>query len=176
MTWRTTTLRAVPRHTLSEPDPVLARVLAARGVLQDSERSLELRDLAPLGQLQGLLPAAELVHRYRQGRIVIVGDFDADGATSAALLVRGLTALGFAAVTALVPNRFEFGYGLSPEIVDVALADQPDLIITVDNGISSVAGVAHARAEGVAVLVTDHHLAPEQLPDANVIVNPNQPG
>lgn len=109
-------------------------------------------------------------------RILIVGDFDADGATASTVGVLGLRLLGAAHVDYLVPNRFEYGYGLTPEIVEVALQRQPQLLITVDNGISSVDGVAAAKAAGLKVLVTDHHLPGEQLPDADAIINPNQPG
>jgi single-stranded-DNA-specific exonuclease len=105
--------------------------------------------------------------------VLVIGDFDADGATSTALMVRAMRAWGFAAVDFLVPNRFEFGYGLTPEIVALAKTRAPTLIVTVDNGISSVAGVAAARAARIDVLITDHHLPGAALPDANVIVNPN---
>jgi single-stranded-DNA-specific exonuclease len=115
----------------------------------------------------------ELLLAHRSGRVLVVGDFDADGATSCALVVRALRGCGFAAVDFLVPNRFEFGYGLTPEIVALAAARTPSLIVTVDNGISSNAGVAAARMRGIDVLITDHHLPGAQLPDANVIVNPN---
>ena len=116
-----------------------------------------------------------LAHRAA-GRVLIIGDFDADGATSSALMVRALTGFGFAAVDFLVPNRFEFGYGLTPEIVALAVTRAPTLIVTVDNGISSNAGVAAARSRGIDVLITDHHLPGAELPDANVIVNPNLDG
>ena len=108
--------------------------------------------------------------------MLVIGDFDADGATSTALVLRALRGFGFAAVDFLVPNRFEYGYGLTPEIVAVAAERAPTLIITVDNGISSHAGVTAARARGIDVLITDHHLPGAELPDANVIVNPNVPG
>src|SRR5690606_10589713 len=111
-----------------------------------------------------------------QANILIVGDFDADGATSCALAVLALRAMGLASVDFLVPNRFEYGYGLTPEIVAVAAAQHPDLIITVDNGISSVEGVRAARELGIAVVVTDHHLPGVELPEADAIVNPNQSG
>ncbi|MEM9171916.1 MAG: single-stranded-DNA-specific exonuclease RecJ [Pseudomonadota bacterium] len=176
MNWRTPVQRKVAAHELSESDSVIARVLAARGVIVDEQRALALSQLAPVSSLGGIDAAAQLLQAHRAQTIVIVGDFDADGATSAALLMRGLRALGFSSVSSLVPNRFEFGYGLSPEIVDVALQRAPSLIVTVDNGISSVDGVAHARAHGIEVLVTDHHLPPKQLPDATVIVNPNANG
>ena len=112
----------------------------------------------------------------REGkRILVVGDFDADGATSCALAVLVLRAFGHQSVQFLVPDRFKFGYGLTPEIVEHARAYQPELIVTVDNGISSVSGVAAARAMGCQVLVTDHHLAGPVLPDAEALVNPNLP-
>ncbi len=157
--------------------PVLARAYAARGVrsLLDVDTSLE--RLLPVGTLEGIPGAVELLLRHRTGgRVLVVGDFDADGATSSALVVRALRALGFSAVDFLVPNRFRFGYGLTPEIVVFAAARSPTLIVTVDNGISSNAGVAAARAHGIDVLITDHHLAGAQLPDANAIVNPNLSG
>ena len=168
--------RPVPVHALTEPHPVLARVLAARGLHTDAERPLALAHLAPFGQLGQLDAAANLLEAHRDGRVLVVGDFDADGATSTALVLRCLHAFGFAAADFLVPNRFEFGYGLTPELVEVASERDPSLIVTVDNGISSHAGAAAARARGIDVLVTDHHLAPETLPPANVIVNPNLPG
>jgi single-stranded-DNA-specific exonuclease len=105
-------------------------------------------------------------------RILIVADFDADGATSCALAIRGLTAMGAEDVIYVVPNRFEHGYGLSPKIVDVALDHDPDLIVTVDNGISSISGVEHAKKNGIKVLITDHHLPGDKLPSADVIINP----
>src|SRR5690606_32143844 len=111
-----------------------------------------------------------------QAKIIVVGDFDADGATSSALAVLALKAMGLPDVDFLVPNRFEYGYGLTPEIVAVAAAQQPDIIITVDNGISSIEGVSAARDLGIAVVVTDHHLPGAELPDADAIVNPNQLG
>ncbi len=106
----------------------------------------------------------------------IVGDFDADGETSSALMVLALTAMGYTNVAFLVPNRFDYGYGLTPEIVDLAAQKTPDLIVTVDNGISSVEGVAHANSLGIDVIVTDHHLPGAVLPAAAAIINPNQPG
>jgi single-stranded-DNA-specific exonuclease len=156
--------------------PVLRRAYAARGVLLDADLSLTLDRLAPVSTLESVDAAVLLILAHREGRILVVGDFDADGATSTALIVRCLRAWGFANVDFLVPNRFEFGYGLTPEIVGLALERSPSLIITVDNGISSIAGVAAARARGIDVLVTDHHLPGATLPDAQVIVNPNLPG
>jgi single-stranded-DNA-specific exonuclease len=156
--------------------PVLRRVYAARGLRTRAELNLVLERLAPVGSLGGAAEAAQLLLRHRQGRVLVVGDFDADGATSTALMLRALRGFGFAVVDFLVPNRFEYGYGLTPEIVAVAAARAPSLIVTVDNGISSHAGVAAARARGIEVLVTDHHLPGPHLPEANAIVNPNLPG
>jgi single-stranded-DNA-specific exonuclease len=157
--------------------PVLRRVYAARGIASDSELDLSLERLLPVGSLEGLEPATRLLASHRAaGRVLVVGDFDADGATSTALLVRALRALRFAHVDFLVPNRFHFGYGLTPEIVALAATRAPTLIVTVDNGVSSVAGVEAARAIGIPVLVTDHHLPGNVLPRAEVIVNPNLPG
>jgi single-stranded-DNA-specific exonuclease len=157
--------------------PVLRRAYAARGIREAAELSTDLSRLLPVGTLGGVGAAVELLLRHRvSGRILVVGDFDADGATSTALMVRALRAWGFAHADFLVPNRFEFGYGLTPEIVAVAAARQPTLLVTVDNGISSVAGVASARALGLDVLVTDHHLPGLETPQANVIVNPNAGG
>jgi single-stranded-DNA-specific exonuclease len=154
--------------------PVLRRVYAARGVDSDDDLDLSLDRLLPVGTLDGVAAAAELLARHRAaGRILVIGDFDADGATSTALMLRALRALKFDHVDFLVPNRFRFGYGLTPEIVALARERRPSLIVTVDNGVSSLAGVAAARALGVAVLVTDHHLPGAELPDAQVIVNPN---
>jgi len=172
-------LRVVRRNGACSPEfgasmhPVLRRVYAARGVRAASEVSPPLDRLLPVGSLEGVTDAAELLLRHREGRILVVGDFDADGATSTALVVRALRAWGFPSVDFLVPNRFEFGYGLTPEIVAIAAARSPTLIVTVDNGISSVAGVAEARARGIDVLITDHHLPGAELPPANVTVNPN---
>jgi len=153
--------------------PVLQRVYAARGVSSDADLDLSLDTLLPVGSLPGVDAAAKLLTAHRSGRVLVVGDFDADGATSTALVVRGLRAMGFAHVDYLVPNRFRFGYGLTPEIVALASSLSPTLIMTVDNGVSSVAGVEAALALGVPVLVTDHHLPGALLPRAAVIVNPN---
>ncbi|MDT8387605.1 MAG: single-stranded-DNA-specific exonuclease RecJ [Thiogranum sp.] len=180
-------IRRVVRRTVSAaqqaalPDklhPVLRRVLAGRAVCDAASLDAGLAQLHPPTQLLGMTQAVALleVALQQRQRILVVGDFDADGATSSALMVTALRAMGAASVEYLVPNRFEFGYGLTPEIVTVAASRKPDLIITVDNGISSIEGVAAARAQGIRVLVTDHHLAGNQLPEADAIVNPNQPG
>lgn len=158
--------------------PVLAQVYANRGLTDAAELNLKLDQLLPPGDLLGLQDAAGLLADcvQQQKSIVVVGDFDADGATSSALAVTVLRQLGLADVSYLVPNRFEYGYGLTPEIVALALQRNPDLIITVDNGISSLDGVAAAAAQGVKTLITDHHLPGAELPAAEVIVNPNQVG
>ncbi len=159
--------------------PVLRRVYAARGVTTADALDDSLASLAHWDRLGGIEAAADRLAAAieRQDRVVVVGDFDADGATACALACSVLHAAGARTVEPLVPNRFEYGYGLTPEIV--ALAHErhaPGLIVTVDNGISSHAGIAAARARGVAVIVTDHHLPGVTLPDADAIVNPNLPG
>lgn len=157
--------------------PLLARIYAARGVPAD-EQDAGLDRLLGYQGLKGIEVAVALLEQALEAgwRVLVVGDFDADGATSTALALRALRAMGAAEVEYLVPNRFEYGYGLTPEIVAVAAQRAPDLLITVDNGISSIAGVAAAQAAGIRVLVTDHHLPGAQLPSAEAIVNPNQPG
>jgi single-stranded-DNA-specific exonuclease len=158
--------------------PLLTRLYAARGVQSEAELDKALARLLPYTQLQGIEVAVELLVQALQQRqrILIVGDFDADGATASTVGVLGLRQLGAAHVDYLVPNRFEYGYGLTPEIVAVALEKAPQLLLTVDNGISSVEGVAAAKAAGLRVLVTDHHLPGHELPAADAIVNPNQQG
>ncbi len=144
-----------------------------RGLRSADELDYGLAALAPVGALENIDEAASLVISNRANRIIVVGDFDVDGATSTALVLRCLRAFGFEDVDYLVPNRFDYGYGLSPEIVQVAAERSPQLLITVDNGISSLDGVARANELGIPVLVTDHHLPGNALPDAAVIVNPN---
>lgn len=153
--------------------PVLRRVLSRRALGSVDELQLKLKSLVPVGQFDALGTAVELLCAHRKRRIVIVGDFDADGATSTALMLLSLRELGFADVDYFIPDRFELGYGLSPEVVQRILPRAPSLIVTVDNGISSVAGVGAARDAGIDVLVTDHHLPPADLPRASAIVNPN---
>ncbi|GFM86010.1 single-stranded-DNA-specific exonuclease RecJ [Pseudomonas cichorii] len=163
---------------LGDLPPLLTRLYASRGVMSEAELDKVLKRLIPYRQLKGIDAAVDLLVtalRERQ-RILIVGDFDADGATASTVGVLGLRLFGAAHVDYLVPNRFEYGYGLTPEIVEVALQRKPQLLITVDNGISSVEGVAAAKAAGLQVLVTDHHLPGHELPKADAIVNPNQPG
>lgn len=161
---------------LGDIDPLHARLFAMRGLTAPVELDYGLANLAPIGALENIDLAAELVIANRDEKIIVVGDFDVDGATSTALVLRCLREFGFADVEYLVPNRFEYGYGLSPEIVQVAAQRSPSLLITVDNGVSSVAGVAAANALGIPVLVTDHHLPGEELPEAAVILNPNLDG
>jgi single-stranded-DNA-specific exonuclease len=158
-------------------DPLLARLYAARGVRGIADIDYELKSLLAPGGLLGSDAAAALLADFVAAgrRMLIVADYDCDGATACAVGIRALRAFG-ADVGYLVPNRFEYGYGLTPEIVRLAAALKPELIITVDNGIASVEGVAEANRLGIATLVTDHHLPGAELPDARVIVNPNQPG
>jgi single-stranded-DNA-specific exonuclease len=173
------------RPAVSEPlqfspeiPSALANIYAVRGVFSDDQLAHELTRLSTPDTFKGLSAAAKLIADAieQQQSILIIGDFDADGATSTALSVLALRAFGAKKVDFLVPNRFEYGYGLTPEIVAVAATMTPDLIITVDNGISSCDGVDAANSLGIRVLVTDHHLPGQQIPAAACIVNPNQPG
>lgn len=162
----------------SDLHPVLKRIYSHRGVQSMDDISYGLDQLLPMQGLKGLEQAVAILKTAveKNQKILIVGDFDADGATSTAVSLRALAMMGASQVSFLVPNRFDFGYGLTPELVAVACEDKPDVLVTVDNGISCLEGVTAARAAGIQVVVTDHHLAGEQLPDANAIVNPNQPG
>ncbi len=154
--------------------PVLRRVYAARGLALDEDLDQSLQALLPVGSLPNVAAAASLLAAHRDsGRVLVIGDFDADGATSSALVVRALRTLKFAHVDFLVPDRFRFGYGLTAEIVALAATRGPTLIVTVDNGVSSLEGVEAARVHGIPVLITDHHLPGSQLPAAIAIVNPN---
>ncbi|MDG2018415.1 MAG: single-stranded-DNA-specific exonuclease RecJ [Porticoccaceae bacterium] len=157
---------------------LLQGIYQSRGLSSDADLSLHLSQLPSPEKMLGLDTAVEhLVEALNsKQRIVIVGDFDADGATSSALMVLALGAMGYQSVDFLVPNRFDYGYGLTPEIVELAQQKQPHLIITVDNGISSIEGVELANKLGIKVIVTDHHLPGSTLPAAAAIVNPNQPG
>ncbi|MEN8170900.1 MAG: single-stranded-DNA-specific exonuclease RecJ [Pseudomonadota bacterium] len=169
---------AIPDNFSVDLPPLLARVYASRGITSSKELNHSLEQLLPFNQLKGIDEAVALLVEalQQQWRILIVGDFDADGATSTTVAVKALRMLGAGEVDFLVPNRFEYGYGLTPEIVAVAAERQPDLIVTVDNGISSIQGVAAAQQAGIKVLVTDHHLPGSELPQADAMVNPNQPG
>ena len=157
--------------------PLLARIYAARGISGVTQLETGLARLLPFTQLKNAQHMAVLLADAitQRKKMLIVADYDCDGATACAVGVRGLRAFG-AQVEFIVPNRFEYGYGLTPEIVRLAAQSNPDILITVDNGISSVEGVAEANRLGMQVLVTDHHLPGESLPDALCIVNPNQPG
>lgn len=158
---------------LRDFDPVLARVYAARGISTPEELDHSLNKLAPISSLNGVADAVDLLLEFRDRHVTVIGDFDADGATSTALVLRCLRDFGFVNVDYLVPNRFEFGYGLTPEIVRVAAGRSPALLVTVDNGVSSIAGVAEAERLGIPVLITDHHLPGTEMPDAAAMVNPN---
>ncbi|MFT5716843.1 MAG: single-stranded-DNA-specific exonuclease [Oleiphilaceae bacterium] len=167
-------------HSTASPiatiPPFLSRIYHSRGVFNAEDLELSLANLLDSSQLRGIDVAVKLLvdaFQHKQ-KIMIVGDFDCDGATSTALAVHALRSMGAYDCQYLVPNRFEFGYGLTPEIVDLAATMQPDLIVTVDNGISSIDGVNRAKSLGIKVLVTDHHLPGDQTPDADAIVNPNQ--
>lgn len=161
-------------NTLSGIHPVLRQVYLNRGVTYHEELDRTLKKLPNYRHLSGINKAVGIIKGAIQAdkKILIVADFDADGATSCAVAIRGLRMLGATNIDFVVPDRFKFGYGLTPEIVDVALELKPDLIITVDNGISSVDGVAYAIQMGCQVVVTDHHLPPKRLPNADAIVNP----
>ena len=158
--------------------PALKQIYANRGVDRLDDITLPLSQLAPPSALKGAQAAAEMLADAIEfhASVVIVGDFDADGATSCALAVSLLKQMGLEEVTYLVPNRFEFGYGLTPEIVGIAAQYQPDVLVTVDNGIASIDGVMAAQMLGMSVIITDHHLPGDTLPEADIIVNPNQPG
>ena len=172
--------REVPDHAAWPPSipNVLGRIFAARGVLRPEDAELKLARLLPpdtMGHLQAavrILADAITAHRH----IVVVGDFDCDGATGTAVAVRGLRMLGASRVSYQVPHRITHGYGLSPALVEDLVSHAPDLLLTVDSGIACLAGIAAARARGWQVVVTDHHLPGPELPDANVIVNPNLAG
>lgn len=158
--------------------PMIKQIYASRGVKNANELERSTQSLLHFKQMRGIQAAVTLLADAIKARqkIIIVGDFDADGATSTALCLLSLRMLGCVNHTYLVPNRFDFGYGLSPEIVEVAASQQADLIMTVDSGIACFAGVARAKELGITVLITDHHLAADLLPNADAIVNPNQPG
>lgn len=158
-----------------ELSPLLRRLYASRGVKSAGDLERGLKGMLHWRSLTGVEKAVEMLHDAfeKNLRIIVVGDFDADGATSTALSVLSLRAMGCQSVEYLVPNRFEDGYGLSPEVVDQAHARGAQMIMTVDNGISSHEGVDHAHALGIRVLVTDHHLPGEKLPNADAMVNPN---
>lgn len=162
---------------LTELHPILRRVFAARQIQSSHDLDTELDKLLPYQSLKGIEAAVALLTEAvtHNKKILIVGDFDADGATSTAVAVRALRSFGVQHVQYLVPNRFAFGYGLTPELIEMAKEFAPDLVVTVDNGIANHAGVEAAQKLGMKVLITDHHLAALTIPTADAIVNPNQP-
>lgn len=168
----------IPNPIDPQLPPILDRLYRNRGVTDVAQIQTQIKKLRHYNELKGIERAASLIcEAIKQAKaICIIGDFDADGATSTAICILALKAFGHQNVDYLVPNRFDFGYGLSPEIVDVAYQQKAEFIITVDNGISCVEGVSHAKQLGMKVVVTDHHLPGYTLPDADAIVNPNQPG
>ena len=174
---KTIVVRAVQKKCSfqGEIHPLLERLFLARGITSETELDRTLSKLPSPWLLSGMEEmVAHLVTAINeQQRICIVADFDADGATSCAVAIKGLQLLGAGQVSFVVPNRFEYGYGLTPEIVELVKLQNPHVIITVDNGISSVEGVKAAKDSGIKVLVTDHHLRGHELPEADANVNPN---
>ena len=173
--------RRAANITLNLPDsmhPLLRRVYSQRNIKDVEELEIGLEKLIPPEQFKGIDEAVQLLMDalQRQQRVLIVADFDADGATSCVVALKALRQFGFQHTDYIVPNRFDYGYGLTPEIVELAKTRNPDLIITVDNGISSIEGVAAAKSAGIKTLITDHHLPSAVAPDADAIVNPNQHG
>lgn len=164
-------------HLSTSLHPIIKQIYASRGIVKQEEITLTVAQLAPIDSLKGVELASQILHQafLDNLNICIIGDFDADGATSTALMTQAFNLLGYNHHQFLVPNRFEFGYGLTPEIVDMAAAQGAQLLVTVDNGISCLAGVKHAKSLGLKVIVTDHHLPGKMLPNADAIVNPNQP-
>ena len=165
-------------HLSAQLHPLIKQIYARRGVNSQQELDLTAAQLSPVQTLKGLEQACDILHQamLANNKIIVVGDFDADGATSTALMMEALTLLGSQNHSFLVPNRFEYGYGLTPQIVELAAQQGAQLIVTVDNGISCLDGVNRAKALGIKVIVTDHHLPGAELPQADAIVNPNQPG
>lgn len=164
--------------TFNNIHPLLARIYQARNVVSEEEIATSLDKLPSFETLSQIDLAAERLSQavINNEKILIVGDFDADGATSTAVALRALRSFGAQEVTYLVPNRFAFGYGLTPELVDYAKKDSPHIILTVDNGIANHAGVLRAKELGIEVVITDHHLPAATLPNADIIINPNQVG
>jgi single-stranded-DNA-specific exonuclease len=156
-------------------DPVFRRILASRGVISTGETSYSLSNILAIDEIKNLDSAADLlmVLLKQRGKILIFGDYDADGATSTALCARALSSMGHSEVSYLMPDRFVDGYGLSLSVANRIVQEYPDCVITVDNGIASIDGIALLRDRGVDVIVTDHHLPASELPNATVIVNQN---
>tara|TARA_Y100001935_G_C17311324_1_gene516546 strand:+ start:10193 stop:11971 length:1779 start_codon:yes stop_codon:yes gene_type:complete len=165
----------LPALTFGMPD-FLEKIFYSRGIRSQDDIELPLKALLPISSLKNVMPAAKLIAKslLENKKILFVGDFDADGASSCAFAVLALKSMGYSNIDFMVPNRFEFGYGLTPKIIEIAKDKNPNLIITVDNGISSLDGVDAANKEGIEVIITDHHLPGSRLPNAAVIVNPNQ--
>ncbi len=165
----------LPASTFGMPD-FLEKIFYSRGIRSQDDIELPLKALLPISSLKNVMPAAKLIAKslLENKKILFVGDFDADGASSCAFAVLALKSMGYSNIDFMVPNRFEFGYGLTPKIIEIAKDKNPNLIITVDNGISSLDGVDAANKEGIEVIITDHHLPGSRLPNAAVIVNPNQ--
>ncbi|MBQ4813612.1 single-stranded-DNA-specific exonuclease RecJ [Pseudoalteromonas luteoviolacea] len=163
-------------HLPENLHPVIKQLYAARGVRSSDELNNSAATLLDFKLFKDIIKACDILHTTltAQQRILIVGDFDADGATSTAVLMEGLPQFGFASVDYLVPDRFSLGYGLSPALAEQIVQLRPDLVITVDNGISCIAGIEIVKQAGIKVIVTDHHLQGEQLPNADAIINPNQ--
>ena len=157
--------------------PAMANIFAARGITDSKQLDTTFAGLLPFDNLKNAREMARLLADAiaAKKKLMVIADYDADGATACAVAMRGLRAFG-AQIDFIVPNRFEYGYGLTPEIVQLAAKNNPDILITVDNGIASVEGVAEANRLGMQVFITDHHLPGDTLPDAACIVNPNQPG
>lgn len=168
--------KIIRRTVPEEYQNLLDKIYYSRGISSQDQLQKNLQSLLPFSDLLNIDKAVSLLEiaLKEQHKIMIIGDFDADGATSSALAVSVLRSFGAKNVTYLVPNRFEYGYGLTPEIVQVAAQHHANLILTVDNGVSSFEGVKTAKSLGMTVVITDHHLAPEELPIADAIVNPNQ--
>ena len=158
--------------------PLIQKIFKRRSISDVNEIELGLNNLLTPEKFKGIDDAVSLLvdALKKQERVLIVADFDADGATSCVVAINCMKKFGLRQIDYVVPNRFEYGYGLTPEIVELGKLKKPDLIITVDNGISSVEGVAAANAAGISVIITDHHIAPTTLPAAQAILNPNQPG
>jgi single-stranded-DNA-specific exonuclease len=177
ITPRTFSVHAMQHLLDSGYSPALAKIFAARGITDSTQLDTSLAGLLPFDSLKNAREMACLLADAIAARkkLMVIADYDADGATACAVAVRGLRAFG-ACIEFIVPNRFEYGYGLTPEIVQLAARSSPDILITVDNGIASIEGVDEANRLGMQVLVTDHHLPGDALPDAACIVNPNQPG
>ncbi len=169
--------KSTKKSHLENLSPILQQIFSTRGITENEQLERTLTKLPSPWLLSGMeeMVGYLIMAIEQQQKITIVADFDADGATSCAVAIKGLELLGASSVSFVVPNRFEYGYGLTVEIVELVKQQQPDVIITVDNGISSIDGVKSAKESGIKVLITDHHLPGDELPEADAIVNPNVP-